>query len=412
MSMYLLLVAVLNVGLGFLVAAYLGRRYQLVLAAGEPWFSDIAGEQDEFDTRPEEQTTGVTEQSREPEPPSGPGLETSESEAMVEALRLEIEQYNDQLIRADEQLALLTEAPSAVAIKECLDLLLDTSKEYQQHCEKMWRDFDEGQQPRPEIARIRDSLQEFLEKQDRQVEAGQETIKNLDHENGLEESVQEIVDVTRSLLDINRQLRDDIQLAVVEVARSNNRLEQADEAEHRDALTGLWNRIGLEAKLHEWWRNDPERDRALSFALIDIDHFADVGQQHGYKAGDGILRALPSMLDTEGSSSTVSRFSGQQFVLLFPDTGVLPATDVVEQIRQTIEMTRFHYRGSEIRITVSCAVTEVLDTETLEQLVARADATLHEAKQHGRNRTFMHDGESSTPVLPHDLALEEKRITL
>jgi diguanylate cyclase (GGDEF)-like protein len=107
-----------------------------------------------------------------------------------------------------------------------------------------------------------------------------------------------------------------------------------------------------------------------------------------------------------------ARFSGQRFLLLLPDVSPRDAATLVEKLRQTIEKSRFRHRGQEIRVTVSCAVTEASSADSPEALFARTEATLYEAKRYGRNRTFLHEGKYPTPVIPPSFVGGEKEIEL
>jgi diguanylate cyclase (GGDEF)-like protein len=111
-------------------------------------------------------------------------------------------------------------------------------------------------------------------------------------------------------------------------------------------------------------------------------------------------------------SDTVARYAGQRFALVLFDGNVRQAGDLVERIRQTVEAASFYHLEMEIRITLSGAVVEADAESTPQTLLARAEATLQEAKRYGRNRTFAHEGTYPTPVVPPGLSVEEKRITL
>jgi diguanylate cyclase (GGDEF)-like protein len=178
-------------------------------------------------------------------------------------------------------------------------------------------------------------------------------------------------------------------------------------------LTELPNRAGLEACLADWWRKDPHRVRQLDAAMIDLDEFGRVNDRHGQDVGDRVLRATARILTSESRNHLIAaRYSGQRFVLLFPDVDLRYAMNLVERIRQTIELTHLKYRGQDIRVTVSCAVTEVGREDTPETLYARAEDALHEAKRYGRNRTFLHEGKYPDPVVPPNFSLEERSVML
>ena len=164
---------------------------------------------------------------------------------------------------------------------------------------------------------------------------------------------------TSKLLDVNHRLRDTLDEVLVEIARKEQRLDSVAAGTGDDPLTGVSGRAGLEAELSRWQTDDAQRQRVLSAALIDLDGFAQVNERFGQKAGDKILRAVGQLLTAERQhGGTVARVAGQRFFLLFPDTDIRAATNAVERIRQTVELARFRYRDEDLRLTVSCAVTE------------------------------------------------------
>ena len=97
---------------------------------------------------------------------------------------------------------------------------------------------------------------------------------------------------------------------------------------------------------------------------------------------------------------------------MFPDSDLRATTNAVERLRQIVELACFVYKNSEIRITVSCGVTEAVGEDTPDSVMARAEATLMEAKRYGRNRTFIHEGKYPTPVVPPKFPIEQRRMTL
>ena len=127
---------------------------------------------------------------------------------------------------------------------------------------------------------------------------------------------------------------------------------------------------------------------------------------------DNIYVVNQAGTDPVCGSDTFSTSAAERFLLLFPDVDLRFATNLVERIRQTMEMARLEYRKEEIRVTVSCAVTEVAVEDSPEKLYARAESTLREAKRYGRNRTFVHEGRYPTPVVPPNFTLKEKCVTV
>jgi len=98
--------------------------------------------------------------------------------------------------------------------------------------------------------------------------------------------------------------------------------------------------------------------------------------------------------------------------VLFPTADLRTAANFIERVRQTVELTAFNWEDLTIRVTLSCAAIRALPGETNEAVLGRAEATLREAKRYGRNRSFQHEGEYPTPVVPPNFALEPLEVSL
>ncbi len=155
----------------------------------------------------------------------------------------------------------------------------------------------------------------------------------------------------------------------------------------RDTLTGLPNRNAynerLEAELARWKRyNSP-----LSLIVWDIDHFKNINDSYGHKAGDKVLLLIAKQLsDHSRTTDFISRFGGEEFTMLLPNTDSQSAFIVATQLRQTIEKTGFNASGASVAITISCGITQFTLNDTDETAFERADQALYQAKEQGRNR--------------------------
>jgi len=180
-----------------------------------------------------------------------------------------------------------------------------------------------------------------------------------------------------------------------------------------EAEIPLGEQTGLTASLDKWRQEDPQGTRQLNAAMLDIDGFAKLNDRYGRDVCDRILQAITGLLEAESRSHTLEgRFSGQRFLLLFPDVDLQFTINVVERIRQTLEKARFNYQKEEIKVTASCAVGELMPEDTPETLHARVEETLYQAKRYKGNRTFVNEGKYPTPVVPPTLDLQEKSIPI
>ena len=155
-----------------------------------------------------------------------------------------------------------------------------------------------------------------------------------------------------------------------------------------DPLTGIYNRLAFEERLHQEWVRRERHGGVMSLAILDIDHFKRINDDFGHKAGDKALRIVAQRIASLiRESDFLGRYGGEEFVLLLPETGLEDARRVADKLRAAVAETSFRYRDNPLEITVSCGVGEAGEGESEESLFRRTDEALYQAKANGRNRT-------------------------
>ena len=168
-----------------------------------------------------------------------------------------------------------------------------------------------------------------------------------------------------------------------------DRLEESVELAVTDALTGLNNRRYMEAHLKALAGAALSAGQPLSVLLVDVDNFKAINDTHGHAAGDTILRELAARFRRNTRAiDTACRLGGEEFVVLMPATSLADAVQIGERVRLSIASELFYInRDSKIPVTASVGVASLEGSgDTLEALLARADAALYAAKKRGRNR--------------------------
>ena len=219
-----------------------------------------------------------------------------------------------------------------------------------------------------------------------------------------------VLDRAASLLDANHSLRDDVfdMISATETAEDDE-----STTAQVDALTEIMSRAAFDGILAEHWTKDPHRTRAVALTVIDLDQFAKFNRNHGPTVGNRVLRAMAQLLESESPSDChIARFAGQRFAMLSIDRDLKQAVNDTERLRQSIETVQLEYRETNLEVTVSCGVVAAVQEDTQETLYARAIESVQEAKRYGRNRTFVHEGEYPTPVVPPNFTLNEKHVTV
>lgn len=155
----------------------------------------------------------------------------------------------------------------------------------------------------------------------------------------------------------------------------------------RDALTGVFNRRGLQGRFAEHRARALRRGTPFSAVLLDLDHFKAFNDTHGHAAGDEALctvtRVLGSLMRQEDA---VGRFGGEEFVVLLADTDLHGAILAAERIRAAIAEEPVRLPAATIALTASLGVAQCRAVDdSLDDLLQRADFALYRAKASTRN---------------------------
>ncbi|WP_366923505.1 diguanylate cyclase [Metallumcola ferriviriculae] len=170
------------------------------------------------------------------------------------------------------------------------------------------------------------------------------------------------------------------------VALENARLYQRMAAlAVTDGLTGAYTRQYLNTRFEEEWVRCQRENASLSLLMIDIDDFKVVNDKYGHLNGDKVLKQLVKIVkENVRRSDVVSRYGGEEFVIILPDTDRLGALKAAKKIRREVE------RQTTPQVTVSVGIAE--NTEEYvnsEQLLQEADAAMYGAKKGGKNRVYL-----------------------
>ena len=166
--------------------------------------------------------------------------------------------------------------------------------------------------------------------------------------------------------------------------------QQMEEAATHDGLTGCWNRATTDALLKHELQRARRTGTPLAFALLDLDYFKRVNDQHGHRSGDAVLKAFANTVRARLRASDVfGRTGGEEFGLVLPGTDLAGARWLLETIRREVEAIAVPSdSGQPVRVTVSAGVAMADQGAALaaDRLYGRADQALYEAKRAGRNR--------------------------
>jgi two-component system cell cycle response regulator len=165
-----------------------------------------------------------------------------------------------------------------------------------------------------------------------------------------------------------------------------------------DSLTGLFNRRAFEKKVGEEFERSKRYGHPLSVVILDIDNFKKINDTYGHHGGDAALVRISEILrDRSRRSDFPSRFGGEEFVLVLPETDQDSAIQVARKFHEEIRGCSFGTRDKPFILTVSMGLTSTTtrDYSDWREMVADADCALYQAKNAGKDRIEICEAQES-----------------
>lgn len=155
-----------------------------------------------------------------------------------------------------------------------------------------------------------------------------------------------------------------------------------------DPLTGAANRRYFFERGEQEFMRSRRHHLPLSIALIDLDHFKRINDEHGHATGDAVLVLLSQRIrELMRDSDLLARIGGEEFAILMPSTGLAGAALMAERLRMTIAEEPSVVAGHTLHLRFSAGVTQLKGPDqSIEDCLRRADEAMYVAKQAGRDR--------------------------
>jgi len=193
------------------------------------------------------------------------------------------------------------------------------------------------------------------------------------------------------------QQRDNVESAQEKIRKLQDELSQLSEAVRVDQLTGVLNRRGLDEALVKEISRAQRGGSQLSVALLDIDNFKNLNDTYGHHVGDTALQHLSKVIKaTVRPTDVVSRYGGEEFVILLPDTGLDQAVTTIQRLQRALTKQFFMGNNDRLLITFSAGIALLKDNEKEVAVLHRADQSMYLAKKTGKNRVMTENDLSKT----------------
>ena len=157
----------------------------------------------------------------------------------------------------------------------------------------------------------------------------------------------------------------------------------------RDTKTGLYNNSFFLSRLNEEIARSKRNQTLASIIMMDVDYFKNFNDTYGHIAGDRVLESLAITIKQGVRAGDVpSRFGGEEFTVLLPDTDREQAWMVAERLRTMAEEMKIHWEPPLPVVTISLGIYTFKGSDlSVDEIIHRADVALYHSKELGRNRT-------------------------
>jgi diguanylate cyclase (GGDEF)-like protein len=195
------------------------------------------------------------------------------------------------------------------------------------------------------------------------------------------------------LLEYSKNLEKKVEERTAALEIKNKKLKEIQkelaQAAKTDPLTGLFNRRAMYQKIDFEIVRFKRSGKIFSFIMSDIDDFKKINDNYGHDCGDYTLKRITKILKKGlRGQDTVSRWGGEEFLILLPETEVNGAKKVAEKLRKMIESHPFNFENIEFKTTMTFGISQYIHDLGIDQTIKRADEALYKGKTSGKNKVI------------------------
>lgn len=191
-----------------------------------------------------------------------------------------------------------------------------------------------------------------------------------------------------------------VKLRVLNQMKIINQLRAIETLSMTDPLTKIFNRRAVETRMEENWKKSVINGSHLAILIVDIDNFKNINDTYGHPYGDIILERVTEIIKNtlRRSADYVGRWGGEEFIIVLPNTNMIGAIQVGEEIRKNVSNSHKRYSDESIKskTTISIGVyssipKNTIDNTTVYNFISNADEALYQAKNTGKNKVVSYN---------------------
>lgn len=215
-------------------------------------------------------------------------------------------------------------------------------------------------------------------------------VRSMAFKNDVKGTISVLTDTAKDFEELKKH-SESVRMIVKVVTSALNNIEMFQKMEdlsNEDGLTGLYNRRCFNNMLEQKISEASRMNVTLSMIMLDIDHFKNVNDTYGHKAGDDVIRFISRTIKNSiRKVDFAARYGGEEFVILLYNTSIRDASKIAEKIRTIVRDSSVFADGVHLNVTISLGVSSYPEPSMSgDDLIKNADTALYYSKEHGRNQ--------------------------
>ncbi|MEA2100886.1 MAG: GGDEF domain-containing protein [Campylobacterota bacterium] len=204
------------------------------------------------------------------------------------------------------------------------------------------------------------------------------------------EKIIDVPSIVDNLNEIQNQMMDEIKKANEVISQLSKQVEVLQRDSNLDPLTKVFNRRALATYLEDMCSNKSDfKLNKHHLLILDIDDFKIINDTYGHITGDKILIFIANIMKkTLKNYNKIFRFGGEEFIIILDDISDLESKAIALKLLDLIRKSKLIYKGKSIGVTISIGSTTLLQNDTPDSIVARADKALYKAKHKGKDQMY------------------------
>jgi diguanylate cyclase len=188
---------------------------------------------------------------------------------------------------------------------------------------------------------------------------------------------------TEAAMESIKQLNQRINTVEKKARQMSAKAKAYQKAAMRDGLTGLYTRGAFDVKIKEAFENFTTGKKDFSIIVFDVNKFKQINDTLGHIAGDKVLKKIAECLEESfRKNDFIARYGGDEFIVVIEELSEEMANERIDVFNRNLKKRRFvSQKHGEVKLSVSAGTSKIMENDTIESLIDRADKAMYDSKQ-------------------------------